>query len=568
MKDIRKKFHKHLVIEIVLTLSIIILLWIVGSKAYFRVDLTTEKRFTISTETKTVLRKLPDEIFIKVYLEGDLPAGFRKFRNSIKETLDEFRVYAVTNIQYEFINPAENPDTKIRNQLFADLYNKGLRPTNIMIRDEEGGNSEKLLFPCAIISYNGIELPVNLLKNNVGISAEENLNNSIQTLEYELIKPIYNLTARQFDKIAFIEGHGELDSYQVEDITKELANSFQVDRGAINGIPHCLDAYKAIVIARPTKPFNEADKLVLDQYIMNGGKVLWLIDQVNVNPDSLAIGSSFAFVNDLNLDDLLFTYGVRINPSIVQDIQCNVVPVNTAVIGTQAKWTPMPWVYYPIISPLVEHPVSRSLNMVLTKFPSNIDTVGNNGKIIKTSLLKTSPNTRLVTVPALISLEEIRRKPTRNDMSSGNKDIAVLLEGEFPSGFRNRSAKAIIEAYPNQAIKTSKATKMIVIADGDMIQNDVRVTANGPESSPLGYDKYTRQTFGNKDFILNSVQYLTDEAGLMALRSKDFKLRLLDKQRIRQEKTKWQLTNTILPALLVILFGMYYNRRRKFIYNK
>jgi ABC-2 type transport system permease protein len=563
-----KHIRKRQIIEVVFTLLIVLLLWIIGTKIYFRLDLTTEKRFTLSNETKNVLRHLPDEIYIKVYLEGELPAGFKKLRNTIKETLDEFRVYAGKNIQYEFINPSENPDTKIRSQLYTDLYNKGLRPTNIMIRDEQGGNSNKILFPSALVSYNGIEVPVNILKNNVGLPAEENLNNSMQTLEYELIKPIYNLTMKKLEKIAFLEGHGELNEFEVEDLSKELANSYEVDRGVINAKPHCLDAFKAIIVADPQNPFNEADKLVLDQYIMQGGKVLWLVNGVNVNTDSLANGASFALINESNLDDMLFTYGVRINPALVQDIQCNVVPINTATRGTQAQWSPLPWLYYPLIAPLVDHPISRNLNMIATKFPSNIDTVGANGNVRKTPLLLTSPNTRLINAPTRVSLEEIKQTPSQNNMNAGTKFIAVLLEGSFPSLFRNRSASSIIPGYTGEAFKKSKNTRMIVISDGEMARNDIRMSTNGPVSAPLGYDKYTRQTFGNKDFILNCIQYLTDDAGLMSLRSKNLKLRLLDKHRIQKEKTKWQLVNTILPVLIVLLFGIYINHRRKIIYTK
>jgi gliding-associated putative ABC transporter substrate-binding component GldG len=549
-------------------LLIVILLWVIGSKVYFRIDLTSEKRFTLTQETKTILKHLPDEIYVKVYLEGDLPAAFKKLRNSIKETLDEFRVHAGQNIQYEFINPAENPDVKARSQLYADLYSKGLRPTNIMIRGEEGTDSKKLIFPSALVSYNGVEIPVNFLKNNVGLSAEENLNNSMQTIEYELIKPIHNLTSKKIDKVAFIEGHGELNEFEVEDIYKEIANSFDIYRGAIGGKPAILNDYKAIVIARPLKEFNEADKLVLDQYIMKGGRVLWVLDEVNANADSLVNGSTFAFVNNTNLDDMLFTYGARINPSLVQDIQCNVIPVNTAVRGMQAKFDPMPWLYYPLLGPLVDHPISRSLNMVLARFPSSIDTVGANGKIRKTPLLITSPYTRLVNVPAMISLQEVRKTPTRNEMSGGQKTIAVLLEGKFASVFRNRQASAIIPGYPGDVIKESTPNRMIVVACGDMIRNDVRMTADGPVAAQLGYDRYTRQTFGNKDFLMNCIQYLTDDAGLMELRNKNFKLRLLDKQKVREEKVKWQLINTILPSVIVILFGIYYNYRRRIKYTK
>lgn len=568
MKSSKAGNRRNQFIQAGFTILIVLLLWVIGSMVHFRLDLTTEKRYTLTSETKSVLRKLPDEVLVKVYLEGDLPAGFKKLRNSIKETLDEFRVYGGNNIQYEFINPSESKDAKVRSQLINDLYEKGLRPTELMIQGEEGSNSQKYVFPSALVSYGGVEIPVNFLKNNVGLSAEENLNNSIENIEYELVKPIYNFVTKKIDKVAFIEGHDELNEFQVEDIYQEIANSFDIYRGAINGKPGILDNYKVLVIARPQKEFSEADKLVLDQYIMKGGKVLWLIDEVNASIDSLSTGSTFAYINQTNIDDMLFTYGVRINPVLVQDYQCNIIPVNVAPRGSQAQWAPMPWTYYPLIPPMVEHPISRSLNIILARFPSSIDTVGGSGNIQKTPLLLTSPNTRTVNVPAMISLGEVKKTPSKNEMNGGSKTIAVLLEGTFPSVFRNRSANAIIPGYPGNIIKESQPSKMIVVACGDMIRNDVKMTAQGPVAGKLGYDRYTRQTFGNKDFLMNCIQYLTDDAGLMNLRTKTFKLRLLDKQRIRQEKLRWQLINTILPALLVVLFGIYFNYRRKNRYSK
>jgi gliding-associated putative ABC transporter substrate-binding component GldG len=564
----KTEIRKQHIIQLAFSLVILVLIAFISTKIFFRVDLTSERRYTLSTETKTVLEKLDDIVYVKVYLEGDLPVGFKKLHNAIRETLDEFRVYAKDNLQYEFINPSESDDPKVRNKVFAEIYKKGVRPTNIQSRDKEGGASEKIIVPGALVTYKGIEVPVGFLKNNISLTSDENLNNSAQTIEYELIKTISNLTNKKVDKIAFLEGQGELDTMEVQDITIELGNYFQVDRGAINGKPGVLDNYKAIIIARPTKRFTEQDKFVLDQYIMNGGKALWFIDEVNMNTDSLAKGSTFAFINNLNIDDQLFTYGVRINLNIVQDIQCNMIPINAGVVGEQPRWVPTPWLYYPLISPLVDHPISRNLNLVWAKYASQIDTVGGNQKVKKTFLLKTSVYTRLVNAPAYISLEEVRRNPVRSEFNKSNLPIAVLLEGRFPSVYRNRLIKNIIPGADANYKAESVPTKMIIVADGDMIANDVHTTANGPMITALGYDKYTRQTFGNKDFIVNAVNYLTDETGLMSLRAKEFKLRLLNKARIRDERFKWQVINTLLPVLLLICFGFYYNYSRKKKYSR
>jgi ABC-2 type transport system permease protein len=562
----KSDIKKQHIIKLGFSVVILVLVSFISTRMFFRIDLTSEKRFTLSNETKKILKNIDDVVYVKVYLDGDLPAGFKKLREGIRETLDEFRVYAKNNIQYEFINPAESSDPKVRNKVFSELYKKGLKPTNLESRDDEGGSSEKVIFPGALITFHGNEVPVSLLKNNVGLPAEENLNNSIRNIEYELIKTIYNITNKKVEKIAFIEGHGELDEFEVRDITIELSNYFQVDRGIINGKNGILDDYKAIIIAKPSKSFSEADKLVIDQYIMNGGKVLWFIDGVNVSMDSLANGATFAFINDLNINDQLFNYGVRINSNLVQDIQCNVLPVQAGTNGSQAKWVPAPWLYYPIISPLVQHPVTRDLNLIFSRFPSQVDTVGGSEKVRKTFLLRTSTFSKTVNAPLYIRLEEVKRNPVRAEFNKPNIPIAVLLEGQFKSVFRNRDVNKIIAGFGAYYKPESFPTKMIVVADGNMIANEVKMTPQGPMFTQLGYDKYTRQMFGNKDFIVNAVNYITDETGLISLRSKDFKLRLLDKNRIRSEKLKWQLINTLLPLLIVVGFGLYYQyyRRKKY----
>ena len=570
MKMKKNNLKTQHIIQFSFSLAILVLVGYISSRAFFRIDLTSEKRFTLSQETKKILKGLDDQVYIKVYLDGDLPIGFKKLRSSVLETLNEFRVIAGDNIQYEFINPAESNDPKARNEVYSELYRKGLKPTNIESRDEEGGMSQKTIFPGALVSYGGNEVPVTLLDNNLGASAEENLNYSTQTIEYQLIKTIYTLTQKNIEKIAFIEGHGELNELQVNDISKELSNYFQINRGAINGKLGILDDYKAVIIAKPTMPFSESDKLVLDQYIMNGGKVLWFIDEVNVNIDSLASsGSTFAFINNLNLDDQLFTYGARINPNLVMDVQCNILPVQTEVSGNKPKFVPAPWMYYPLISPLVDHPITRNLNLLFCRFVSQIDTVGEDPAIKKTVLLKTSEYTKLVNVPVMISLSEVRHTPEKQEFNKSHQAVAVLLEGKFTSLFGSRNTNNIIPGSAAKFKSESKPTGMIVVADGDFIANDVKITPQGPTTAPLGYDKYTRQTFGNKDFVVNAVNYLTDESGLISLRNKNFKLRILDKERIRNEKFKWQFINVVLPVLITMLFGVFYfyYRRKKYSRN-
>ncbi len=558
--------NKSNTLKLILSVLIILLVIYISSFIVFRIDLTSEKRFTLSQVTKNILRNLDDVVYIKVYLDGDLNIPFKKFQRNIRETLNEFKIYAKKNLEYEFINPSAETDEKIRNDVFKELYQKGLRPTNILSKDDEGGTSEKIIFPGAVIVYRGVEVAVNLLKNNPELSAEENINNSVQTVEYELISKIRSLVSKDVESIVFLEGQGELDEDQTKDVTIELANYFRVDRGEIRGRPGILDRYKAVIIAKPTQKFSEADKFVLDQYIMNGGKVLWFIDEVNVSLDSLVNGSTIAFINELNIEDLLFRYGVRINPDLIQDIQCNIIPVNMALEGNQPKFIPAPWLYYPLLSAPSTNPITRNLNLIETQFANSMDTISARKSIKKTVLLKSSPYSRIVTVPVMISLEEVKSTPDKKMFTSSNIPVAVLLEGRFESAFKNRM---IGNYFPNgaPAIKEqSVPTKMLVVSDGDIIRNDIRKTPKGTMYMPLGVDRYTNQIFGNKDFIVNAVNYLTDQGGLIQLRSKEFKLRLLDKTKIRDQKLKWQLINTVFPVLLVVLAGILftYYRKRKY----
>ncbi len=563
----KKDIKQQHIIQLALSLVILALVVFISSKAFFRVDLTSEKRFTLSDETRTILKSVDDIVYVKVYLEGDLPVGFKKLHNVIRETLDEFRVYSKTNIQYEFINPSESSDPNVRKSVYAELVSKGLQATNIQSHDKEGSASEKIIFPGALISYKGNEFPVGLLRNNVSLSADENLNNSMQTVEYALIKGIFDLTNKNVQKIGFLEGQGELSNMQIADIDRELSNYYKVEPVIIDGKPGALDSYKAIVVAKPSQSFKEQDKFVLDQYIMNGGKVLWFMDEVSVNADSLAGGATVGFINDLNIHDQLFSYGVRINPNLVQDVQCNQLPINAGNVGGQPRWVPAPWLYYPLISPLVDHPITRNLNLIWAKFASQIDTLAM-PNIRKTPLLKTSTYTKLVKAPLFIQLSEVKNRMERSEFNKPNQTIAVLLEGRFPSLFRNRQVKDILPGSDVTLKAESVPTKMIVVADGDMIANDVRMSPKGLMITPLGFDKYSRQTFGNKEFVVNAIDYLTNESGLMALRAKEFKLRVLDKARIQDERFKWQMINTVLPVLLVIGFGIYYNNSRKKKYAK
>jgi ABC-2 type transport system permease protein len=563
----RRKIRNQHIVELVITLVIIFLLNFIGSSYYYRFDLTTEKRYTLSPATKEILTGLDDIVYIKVYLDGELPSGFIRMKTAISELLDEFRWYSPANIRYNFIDPLEDPDPGIRRNITAQLYKSGLQPTNIQVKQKDGSTMQKIIFPGAIISYAGVDIAVNLLKNNPGFDAEVNLNNSIQALEYEFISMIRNLNNEKVEKVAFIEGHGELDELQTGDITKSLANFYQVDRGTIGGKYGCLDNYAAVIIARPRQRFNESDKFVIDQYIMNGGSVMWLLDVVSVSMDSLLDGSTFAFYTPLNLDDQLFRYGVRINPDLVKDIQCHVIPVNKGLAGGQPQWSLSPWQYFPVIAPVPNHPVTKSLNMIKLEFASSIDTVGEPGAVKKIVLLATSPYTKLVQLPEQISLRESDIAQNESEYNHSNLPVGVLLEGSFESVFRNRAIPEGVSGKPSEIRISGARTSMIVVSDGDIIRNEVVPTPDGPVIEPLGYDRYTSQVFGNSDFILNALNYMTDATGLISLRGREFKLRLLDRQKVSDEKLKWQLINLISPMILIILLGVSVDLYRKKVYR-
>jgi gliding-associated putative ABC transporter substrate-binding component GldG len=362
-------------LQFLTTVAGIILISLASSFLRLRYDLTEDKRFTLSDPTRCVLSHLKNDIYIQVYLDGEIPIPLKRLKRSVGEMLDEFRIVSGKKIDYEFINPSSGKDAKQRETLYRTLANKGLSPIDLHAGDAEGGASQKIIFPGMIVNYNGIEVPVNFLNNSTS-SYEQNILRSVEGLEYEIIQTIATLSSDTINKVAFIEGQGELPEIETADITMNLARFFTIDRGTIGGKPGILDKYAAVIIAGPEKVFNESDKLVLDQYIMNGGKVMWLIDEVAVNSDSLMFGETVGLYRPLNIEDQLFRYGARINPAIVQDIEC--VPIRLMVMsgGTRQQVVPAPWVYYPLLKPSANHPITRNLNRVEGEFANYIDTVG------------------------------------------------------------------------------------------------------------------------------------------------------------------------------------------------
>ncbi len=551
-------------IQLGIALVIIFLLNYAGTFIFHRFDLTSEKRYSLSPATKELLEKLDDVVLVKVYLEGEFPAGFKRLRNETKEMLDEFRAYAGDNVQYEFINPSESPDEKKRNEVYQHLFKQGLQPTNLTVK-EEGGKSQQIIFPGAIFSYKGKEISVQLLKSRLGVGSEEMLNSSIQQLEYEFSNCIRKLSNPIKLKVAFIKGHGELDQKHTSDIARSLDEYYSLREVLINENIHALEGYDAAIIAKPDSSFSEKDKFILDQFVMHGGKLMWFIDPVFAEMDSLQnkLGMTFGISNPINLDDMLFKYGVRLNDNLIEDLQAAPIPIVTGYSGNQPQQNLFPWYFMPLIVPENVHPIVNNLNAIKFEFASTIDTIGNAG-IKKTILLRTSKYTKLLVAPVRISLGIVQQEPKQEQFNKRFEAVAVLLEGKFESVFKNRIAPAIANSSEIKFKPQSSPTKMIIVSDGDVIKNGVSKSSG--KVYPLGFDRYTNQMYGNTNFILNSMNYLTDNSGLISIRSRELSLRLLDKEVLKSQKIFWQIINTVVPVLLILLFGMvqYYVRKRKY----
>ena len=553
-------------------LSIVIVLFVnvISSYKFFRFDLTSEKRYTLSDATKKLVEELDDVVYVKVYLEGEFPSGFKRLRNETKIMLDEFRAHSKENIQYEFINPSENTDKNKQQEVYRQLYEKGLVPTNLEVK-AESGKSEQIIFPGALVSYMGKQMPWQLFNSQMGVHPEEVLNNSVQALEYGFASTLRKLQTINKPKIAFLEGHGELDTLYTADIRKSLKEYYDVKNIALNEKINVLserdsgvvrNKFEAIIIAKPDSSFTRKDQFIIDQFVMHGGKVLWLMDMVYTDFDSLARGYTIALPNNMDLEEILFKYGVRINTDLIQDMQSSFILVNKALVGNQPRWETEPWLFNPLIASESDHPIVKNLDLIKFEFVSSIDTIKNKG-VKKTVLLSSSRYSRTNNTPARIALSMVNMKPNEQMFRDPYLPVAVLLEGEFESLFKNR-LDSLAKTKEIGFKDKSEANKMIVISDGDVIKNVVQKSTG--RYYPLGYDLTTQQTYGNKNFLLNCVDYLCDDSELLSIRSKELKLRLLDKKKIQKQRLKWQLINAGVPVLLVIVMGLllFYFRRKKY----
>ena len=509
-----------------------------------RWDLTDDKRYSLNDATIELVKSLDEPIEVTVYLGGDLNAGFTRLYNATNEFVEDLSSYG---------------DVTVRKGEPAELEGKDLVPTLVHERTKDGKTAQTTVWPYAAVTYKGRTAYIPLLHNARGLSGEENLNQSIENLEYAFAEAIHSLKQTEPIRIAFLEGHNELSEREVYDMIRSLARYFQVDRGVLGSDPKVLDPYKVVIVADPQSAFSEKDKFILDQYLMRGGRILWALNGVRFSQDALAKGGLTPVIPlDLNLSDMLFRYGIRVNPSLLQDIQCLPIPVNVSADPQQPNYQPVPWYYGPILLTSQLSPITRNVGQVSSSFASHVDAVGGEDGIQKNILLATSSASRMIGTPAEVDLADLN--PDLTTFKYSYIPVAVSMEGMFPSVFAHRLPPEGLDSIDTQVTK-SIATKQVVIACGNILRNDWQQG----EPLPVGYDRYSGMQFGNRDFLTNAVLYLADDEGLIALRQKEITLRLINTERAYQYKSLIQLVSIIAPMILLAMVGcsvILYRRRR------
>lgn len=555
------------IVHIALFITLIGLLLLLPILPFFRVDLTSEKRFSIAIQSRKLMQELNQPVHVTIYSGGKVDANFARLNKATRELLEELNIYATKRVSYQFVNPSESTSEEERNKTYFTLEQRGLRSMSVASRDANGQITRSIVFPWAEVVIGKDTMPVCLLQPDGQRDGENGINRAIENLEFQFTDAIRILNKNKIEKIAFLEGHDELPEELVYDVSEAFSRYFQIDRGVIGLETDILDEYKAIVIAKPTKPFSESDKYIIDQYIMNGGRVLWLIDGVQIAENNLTQkGVAPLLPLDINLNDQLFRYGVRITNTLVQDAQCAYIPINIAKPGEPAVFEPIPWFYTPLLLPSPINPVTKNLMQVKANFASVLDFTNNENLVEKEMLLITSNATRVSQAPATIDLTQLLENSKREGyFFTKYQPVAASLQGVFPSNFPSRGRmipNGIINNKPHR--DESLPTRMVVIADGDIIRNDIEHSAQGIRIIPAGYDRSSHMTFGNKDFLLNSILYLTDDQDWLSLRNRTFKLHLLNKTAVNTNRFFWQWSNILLPLALLSIFGtIHFTIRRK-----
>lgn len=536
------------------------LICFLGRFFYFRIDLTEDKRYSLHAVTKNILADLEEELHVTVYLEGDLPTGFKQLRRATRELLEECKVYARHHLQYQFIDLDKVPSDQ-KKDVLQKLAAKGIQPTNLRIQ-EKSQHKEKIIFPAAWLTYKDQEEGILLLKGSRMISPAQMLNQSMENLEYEWVHAVKKLLHPQRQSVALLRGHGEPDLKQLRGLIDALGEHYEVH--ILNfSAQSVLKTYDALFITKPQQSFSEAEKYLLDQYIMQGGKVLFFLDRVRINMDHLHHQATFAFPLDVGLDDQLFKYGIRINPDLVQDLHAGVYPVVVGNLGNQPQLNMLKWPFSPILNCFAEHLVTKNMDALYPQFVSSIDPI-QTPDVIHTPLVFTSPYSKRISAPVHIDLEALRKPLQSAQYQCGHIPLAFLLEGNFTSLYQNRF---LPESFDEATfVPTSQPTKLLVVASGSLILN--AIDPHKKQFLPWGYDPFLQQHFANKDFVLNALAYMLDEHGLIKLKNKTLQIRLLDQVRLAQDRLWWQLVNLTLPLLLLGLIGVVWNYLYRRAYKK
>jgi ABC-2 type transport system permease protein len=561
-------------LELAMGIAIVLLVLFIGSFIRLRADLTSDKRYTLTDATREVVMGLEDIVYVKVYLHGELPADLRRLSQATRDLLDEMRVSNPDLLQYTFIDPSESQDEKTRNEVYDGLQKQGLVYSSIRLR-EKGAYTERIVFPGAVVTFRDRSVPVQLLKTQLRTPDADIVNRSINNLEYEFASAFRQVTSMQKSRIAFLEGHGQLDELYVKDVTVALQEQYDVSRVRIDeqldalskrveGVRYRVNKYDALIVAKPDTMLPMRDRYVIDQFIMNGGRVLWLLDAMNAHLDSLRLKQySIATPLDLGLDELLFSYGVRINKDLILDMSCAPIEIYTQPYGNQRKLERFPWYFEPVLIPESTHPIVSNIDPIHTRFVSSIDTVGVEG-IRKTILLTSSPYSRYMRSPVRISLNIVETDMGFERNSTPYLPVAVLLEGSFTSAFVDRLPPEFTSDPDVAYREVGKPSAQLVISDGEVIAN--RIDRSKGMYYMLGYDRYANaKIYGNRELIINAMNYLLDDQSLISIRSRAITLRQLDPRRSELERVKWQVVNIAGPIVLVILAGLlfHFQRRRR-----
>ena len=557
-------------VRLLLVLGALVLVNVLVSFVNLRLDLTEEQRYSLHPNTRALMNNLQDVVFVRVYLEGDFPPGFRKLRNATEDLLQQMRRESGGKLEFEFKDPSAQPDQRTRDELYQQLYKQGLQPTDLQVRGDDQSLTRQVIWPGAMVYYRGQEKPVNLLLGGgSGSSPMQVLNASEENLEFALVDVIDKIIRIKKPKIAFSEGHGELEPALVSDFAKSLSEHYNVTRYDLNRTEAVPEDIDLLVVAKPSTYFSDWARYKLDHFVMRGGRILWCLEGVGASMDSMNSENAFmAMPLETGLEDLLFRYGIRINANLVQDFRAAPIPIVYGSMGGQPQTKLYPWYYFPLVIGDGQHPLSRNLDPVLMRFVSSIDTVNAPG-LSKKVLLTSSDRSRVLASPLRVHLGTATEALEENQFQRQPLPLAVLLEGTFYSAYRkrilNEFALRAVDSLGMKPIDSVRNGRMIVVADGDVLRNEVRPSTG--DIYPLGLDRFTGQQYGNRNFALNTVAYLLEDRSTIELRARKISLRLLDGRKLKTQKTYWQAFNLGVPLVLLLVFGSwrFYARRRRYI---